>query len=406
MKTARRLTPAARRGPRELRAGFSLIELMVVGMVLAAMSVVVGSSLDTFLPKQRLGTAVRSLTEELRELRSEAISRSLEYYIEYDIDGNRYRRLTPFALEGGVFDEEDSNDERYATSWKNMPPGVELTAVTLASVTYNDGLVLARFNGRGAASGHTVFLSQPKYDNLYAIEVLALTGTFKFHRGAFERKPPSDGGLRMKLYPMRRGHRNTSNAGGFTLAEAAVTIAIVALMLIYVLQGLEGAKMAAFLHQATQDRLRARRRFAPGEIKAGLYREELESGDTGDFSDKDEPTFSWEVALGEDALEETDDVERPYDNLAERRSWEQDQEDRSDSDNEDEEEAEVTLREDQGSASYSPPLGDRPNELVIEEWVAWVEIYGEDEDEELSGETSVGGDLGSNGGPGAEGASK
>lgn len=193
MQTAQRLAPALRRGAGANRAGFSLIELMVVGMILAAMTVVAGSSLDTFLPKQRLSSSVRALTEELRTLRSEAISRSLEYYIEYDLDGERYRRLTPFALQGGVFDEEDTNLERYATPWTNLPPGVEISAVSVAGVSYGDGMVCSRFNGRGAASGHTVFLSQPKYENTYTIEILALTGTFKFHRGVFERNAPDDG---------------------------------------------------------------------------------------------------------------------------------------------------------------------------------------------------------------------
>ena len=166
---------------------------MVVGLILATMAVVAGSSLDTFLPKQRLGTAVRALTEELRTLRSEAISRSLEYYIEYDIDENRYRRLTPFALQGGVFNEEDTSLERYATPWTNMPTGVEITAISVAGITYADGQICSRFNGRGAASGHTVFLAQPKYENTYTIEILALTGTFKFHRGVYERDAPEDG---------------------------------------------------------------------------------------------------------------------------------------------------------------------------------------------------------------------
>lgn len=194
--------------------------------------------------------------------------------------------------------------------------------------------------------------------------------------------------------------RRSAPQGGFTLAEAAVTIAIVALMLIYVLQGLEGAKLAAFY---TKQRKTAYELGVGllGEIKAGLYREELESGDTGDFSDKDEPDFSWEIALGEDALEESGDEDRPYDNLAERRSWEQDQEDESNSDEEDDEEATEPFEKIKVRVIF-PPLGDRPNDLVIEQWVAWVEIYGEDEEEEgdggLGGGSQDGGGLGGPGG--------
>lgn len=205
-------------------------------------------------------------------------------------------------------------------------------------------------------------------------------------------KAPCHGLRARRTFPSKAGER-----GGFTLAEAAVTIAIVALMLIYVLQGLQGAKIAAFY---TKQRKTAYELGVGllGEIKAGLYREELESGATGDFADKDEPDFSWEVALGEDALDESGDTERPYDNLAERRSWQQDQDDASDSDEEDDEEAAEPFEKIKVRVVF-PPLGDRPNELVIEQWVDWVEIYGEDEEEEeLSGETRVGGNLGENGG--------
>ncbi len=206
----------------------------------------------------------------------------------------------------------------------------------------------------------------------------------------------------MKVIPRTLGarpaaaHGSHAARGGFTLAEAAVTIAIVALMLIYVLQGLQGAKMAAFY---TKQRKTAYELGVGlmGEIKAGLYREELESGDTGDFSDKDEPSFSWEVALGEDALEEQGDVERPYDNLAERRSWEQDREDESDE--EEDEEAREPFEKIKVRVVF-PPFGERPNELVIEEWVDWVEIYGEEEDEDadVTADRSVGGDRGDTGG--------
>ena len=150
---------------------------MLVCAVLALMAATVGVSIDSFVPKERLNTAVRQLTERLREARSEAISRSLQFYVEYDLDNHRYRRLTPFSLEGGVFVEgEDDDEERFMTPWQSLPEGVLFDSVVVAGEEGRDGRMFARFDPRGSASGHLVILKQPKFDSFYTVEVLALTG--------------------------------------------------------------------------------------------------------------------------------------------------------------------------------------------------------------------------------------
>lgn len=161
--------------------------------VIAFMSAIAGVSIDAFVPKERLNTAVRSLTERLRSLRSEAISRNLPFYIQYDLDNNRYRRYTPFSIDGGVFREgEDDDEDRFVFPWEALPEGVELASVDVAGEIQTDGLMFARFDPRGAASDHIVMLVQPRYDNYFTIEVLALTGTFKFHLGQYVREPAED----------------------------------------------------------------------------------------------------------------------------------------------------------------------------------------------------------------------
>lgn len=175
------------------RAGFSLVELLMVCVVMAMMALTVGFSLDSMLPKERLNTSVRRLTAEFQTLRSEAISRGLDYYIEYDLDNERYRRVTPFSVEGERFDEdEDEEQDRFKGPWQELEPGVELIQVSVSGFVTDTGTAYARFDPRGAASDHQVVLAQLEYENYYTIEVLALTGTFKFHRGVFFREPPLD----------------------------------------------------------------------------------------------------------------------------------------------------------------------------------------------------------------------
>lgn len=198
---------------------------------------------------------------------------------------------------------------------------------------------------------------------------------------------------------MRRSPLSARRAnGGFTLAEAAVTIAIVGIVLLAVMQGLQGAKMAS-LNVKNQKTAYELGTGLLGEIRVGLYREELESGLTGDFAEQDEPEFRWEVSLGDDVFTEgEDDADRPFDNLQDRRDREEDRENSSDSrfaDDEDEDAAEpfekVKLR-----ITY-PAVEEYPTELLLEAWIPWVEVYGPEEEDELEGQ-SVGGPPGQNDG--------
>ena len=84
------------------RRGFSLVELMVVSAVIGMGTYIISVSYDAFVPKERLNTTVRTLTALLRETRSQAISRSLEFFVEYDLDPERYRRVRPSSWAGGA----------------------------------------------------------------------------------------------------------------------------------------------------------------------------------------------------------------------------------------------------------------------------------------------------------------
>lgn len=186
--------------------------------------------------------------------------------------------------------------------------------------------------------------------------------------------------MRAPLPP--RSMRNGSAASGFTLVEAAITLAIVALVLVTVLQGMEGAKLSAY-HTRQKKVAYELAQGMVGEITVGLWREELESGMTGNFAERDEPDFEWELALGEDVLEDRgdDDEDRPFDNFAARREWEEDnRSDTEEDEYEDGEEPVEPFEKIRVRVSFRK-VKDFSNEIILERWVPWEEVYGPSEED-------------------------
>lgn len=165
--------------------------IILLGLAYAGVS----RSIDSILPGERLNTSVRRLAALLRETRSDAIARNGEFFIEYDLDNSGMRVVTPFRVGGGTIVEnsdEDAWDERFALPWEFLEPGVEIETVSLAGNQFDQGIVRARFDPRGASSDHLVILTQPDFENHFTIEVLALTGVIKFHDGIFFREVPDE----------------------------------------------------------------------------------------------------------------------------------------------------------------------------------------------------------------------
>jgi hypothetical protein len=167
---------------------------MVVSAIIGLTTYVVSLSFDSLVPRERLNTAVRNLTATLRDARSEAISKNLPHLVEYDMAQRRYRLLYPFSVEVGVFREGfDSEELRLSSPWHVLPDGIDFHQLYVAGEVYN-GVDPYRvlFDSRGSATEHMVVLSQPRYEDFYTIEVLALSGHFRLHDGIWQRDVVDD----------------------------------------------------------------------------------------------------------------------------------------------------------------------------------------------------------------------
>ena len=182
----------ARATCRQAALGFTIVELMVTIAVIGLIAGVTAVSVEALLPRSRLNSEVRALAGTLQGARSDAIARNFEFWIEYDLDEDAYRVLTPFSVQGGVLGPEGEEQDRLALHWHRLEAGIEINNVFVGDEQHNEGMVRVRFDPLGAASGHSVVLLQPEYENYYTIEVLALTGLIHFHEGVYTRDPPED----------------------------------------------------------------------------------------------------------------------------------------------------------------------------------------------------------------------
>lgn len=172
---------------------------------------------------------------------------------------------------------------------------------------------------------------------------------------------------------MRRAARK-----GFTLAEVAVTIALVGLALAWMLQVLNASKLTA----AYSRNLKLSRELALltlGQIESGIYADDMD-GDRieGSYAEEGYPDFFFEAVIGDENFKPDPNDQRAFDNW----QHERDQKERnSKGEDEEEEEAEQAYEKIQIKVTF-PKIQELKNEYVIERWIPWKQLHPEEEEAE------------------------
>lgn len=161
-----------------------------------------------------------------------------------------------------------------------------------------------------------------------------------------------------------------SSRAGFTLAEVMVALLLVGGFLVYIVAGLQTSKMTAAHTQALKQ-ARELGLYTLSEIEAGLYWEDIDDTITGTYADLGYEYFSFEVAVGEDNFPSEE-----YDPDAPFNMW-----DREDDDDDEEDEEELPYEKVRVRVEF-PQFVDFTNELILERWIPWAQVYGEEEGDE------------------------
>ena len=169
---------------------------------------------------------------------------------------------------------------------------------------------------------------------------------------------------------------------GFTLVEVAVTLIIVGITLLWVLEGMNRAKMtAAHTHNTKLAAELALQTLA--EIESGLYWEDIdEHGLAGNYAEEGYESFSYEVVLGDETftdVSEEDAGSLPFDTFDEKVRRKQEAERDADDEEEDEEEAEEVYERVKIKVTFPKTTEETP-EVILERWIPWIQVYGEEKE--------------------------
>lgn len=166
------------------RAGFSLLEVLGVLIVLGMMAALVVVNWAQLLPGTELNAAVHNLGAAIQGARSNSIARNGEFRLYYDLEQSCWWILSPYGPNGVAAQTED---ERVVVSKAFFPENVVIVRVTVGGQEYVEGSVFITFDPLGRAVDHTVTLKHMIQGNLMTVEVLPLTGLVRFHDGEFQR---------------------------------------------------------------------------------------------------------------------------------------------------------------------------------------------------------------------------
>jgi prepilin-type N-terminal cleavage/methylation domain-containing protein len=184
---------------------------------------------------------------------------------------------------------------------------------------------------------------------------------------------------RIHLRSARRSAQR-SGRGGFTLAEVAVTIVIVAIGMLLVLQGLNTAKMSA----AQTKNLKLSRELALltlGQIASGQFQDDIQNGLHGTYAEEGWPAFAFDVVVGDDTFQTKNDA--TFDSWAPKPNAKKDDkkpEDPKDQIDQPYEKVKIKVT----FPTIQIEKEQMKHELVLEEWIPWKQVYGEKEDDKDS----------------------
>ncbi|MBC8370615.1 MAG: GspH/FimT family pseudopilin [Planctomycetes bacterium] len=166
-------------------AGFTLIEITAVVILISLLMSVAIVQLDSTLPSTRNESTAREIVANLDFARMQAIGRGQEYALVLDFDQQRFGIQLPFDNEGKPV---ANSDERPILRWHPITDGVILRSVLdPRGVRIRTDSYAIPFDAQGASRDIYIYIGSdlnPEYE--LTIRVLGLTGISSVAQGTLE----------------------------------------------------------------------------------------------------------------------------------------------------------------------------------------------------------------------------
>lgn len=177
---------------------------------------------------------------------------------------------------------------------------------------------------------------------------------------------------------MRLPRTQRSAQAGFTLAEAAITIAIVGLTLAYTMQALQSAQITA-AHSRNVKIARELGMLTLSEIATGRWWDDIDTERGGTYAEQEYPEYYYELAIGDESFPDDDSHNDYYDGIK-HDTWRY-REEQAFNNGDFEEDEEVALAFEKIQVQVTFPQLDEllENRITLERWIPWEQVYGVDE---------------------------
>jgi prepilin-type N-terminal cleavage/methylation domain-containing protein len=166
-------------------AGFTLIEITAVVILISLLMSMAIVRLDSALPSTRNEAAARELVANLDFARMQAIGRGHTYHLVLDFDEQRFGIRLPFDDDGKLV----ANDEdKPILRWHRVTDGVILRSILdPRGIRIREGEYSIPFNSQGAARDVYIYLgAEENTDYELTVRVLGLTGIASVAQGTLE----------------------------------------------------------------------------------------------------------------------------------------------------------------------------------------------------------------------------
>jgi len=156
-------------------AGFTIIEVAVVLLILSLLIGTTASNMQGLLPAAVTEAAAREVLGTIDFARTQAVARGYPYVVLFDLDEQRYTIRTPFDLDGNPVADPTSQT---SLAWRSMREGAILVALLDdTGERHERGTWPLVFHPAGDSSDFWAYVGHEASElHLVTVRVLGLTG--------------------------------------------------------------------------------------------------------------------------------------------------------------------------------------------------------------------------------------